>query len=122
MKIQCDVCERSKATVICCADEAALCTECDKRVHTANKLANKHQRIPFLAPTDAPRCDICQVCSLRLPYFLCRILCFLCFLVLWPKIDGVGGSITLVLATRNRSILPISLKASADSCGEKGMQ
>jgi hypothetical protein len=60
MKIQCDVCERSKATVICCADEAALCTECDKRVHTANKLANKHQRIPFLAPTDAPRCDICQ--------------------------------------------------------------
>ncbi|CAK9881363.1 unnamed protein product [Sphagnum jensenii] len=60
MKIQCDVCESNKATVICCADEAALCTDCDTRVHAANKLANKHQRVPLMAPTDAPRCDICQ--------------------------------------------------------------
>jgi hypothetical protein len=60
MKIQCDVCESTKATVICCADEAALCTDCDTKVHAANKLANKHQRVPLMAPTDAPRCDICQ--------------------------------------------------------------
>jgi hypothetical protein len=60
MKIQCDVCERNKAAVLCCADEAALCTDCDTRVHAANKLANKHQRIHLLSPSDAPRCDICQ--------------------------------------------------------------
>ncbi|KAF2300240.1 hypothetical protein GH714_010937 [Hevea brasiliensis] len=45
MKIQCDVCERAPATVICCADEAALCAKCDIEVHAANKLASKHQRL-----------------------------------------------------------------------------
>jgi hypothetical protein len=65
MKIQCDVCERNKAAVLCCADEAALCTDCDTRVHAANKLANKHQRIHLMSPSDAPRCDICQVFVLQ---------------------------------------------------------
>jgi len=45
MKIQCDVCEKAPATVICCADEAALCAKCDVEVHAANKLASKHQRL-----------------------------------------------------------------------------
>ncbi|XP_074275438.1 B-box zinc finger protein 21-like [Silene latifolia] len=62
MKIQCDVCEKQEASVFCAADEAALCDECDHRVHHANKLATKHQRFPLLHPSckDAPRCDICQ--------------------------------------------------------------
>lgn len=61
MKIQCDVCEKAPATVICCADEAALCGLCDVEVHAANKLASKHQRLLLdcLAPR-LPRCDICQ--------------------------------------------------------------
>ncbi|GBG78026.1 hypothetical protein CBR_g25960 [Chara braunii] len=47
---------------MCCADEAALCLGCDQRVHDANKLASKHQRVP-LYPTgseEQPKCDICQ--------------------------------------------------------------
>ncbi|CAN8295381.1 unnamed protein product [Cochlearia groenlandica] len=61
MKIQCDVCEKSPATVICCADEAALCPKCDIEVHAANKLASKHQRLHLNSlPTKFPRCDICQ--------------------------------------------------------------
>ncbi|KAG6395508.1 hypothetical protein SASPL_146153 [Salvia splendens] len=61
MKIQCDACEKAAATVICCADEAALCAKCDVEVHAANKLASKHQRI-FLhcLSNKLPRCDICQ--------------------------------------------------------------
>ncbi|CAN6448778.1 unnamed protein product [Victoria cruziana] len=62
MKIQCDVCEKATASVICCADEAALCARCDVQVHKANKLASKHQRLPLqsLSSANFPRCDICQ--------------------------------------------------------------
>ncbi|GFP95809.1 B-box zinc finger protein 25 [Phtheirospermum japonicum] len=61
MKIQCDVCEKASATVICCADEAALCATCDVEVHAANKLASKHQRLLLNCLTNKlPSCDICQ--------------------------------------------------------------
>ncbi|CAL0332457.1 unnamed protein product [Lupinus luteus] len=61
MKIQCDVCEKATATVICCADEAALCAKCDVEVHAANKLASKHQRLLLETLSNKlPRCDICQ--------------------------------------------------------------
>ncbi|KAK9288218.1 hypothetical protein L1049_016667 [Liquidambar formosana] len=61
MKIQCDVCERAPATVICCADEAALCAKCDVEVHAANKLASKHQRLLLESLSNKlPPCDICQ--------------------------------------------------------------
>ncbi|ERM99780.1 B-box zinc finger protein 22 isoform X2 [Amborella trichopoda] len=63
MKIQCDVCEKAEAAVLCCADEAALCWSCDETVHAANKLASKHQRVPLLLNSSHhanPKCDICQ--------------------------------------------------------------
>lgn len=61
MKIQCDVCEKAPATVICCADEAALCASCDVEVHAANKLASKHQRLMLQSLSNKlPKCDICQ--------------------------------------------------------------
>ncbi|KAK3017352.1 hypothetical protein RJ639_006606 [Escallonia herrerae] len=61
MKIQCDVCEKAPATMICCADEAALCAKCDTEVHAANKLASKHQRLLLQSLSNKlPRCDICQ--------------------------------------------------------------
>ncbi|KAF8402291.1 hypothetical protein HHK36_013243 [Tetracentron sinense] len=61
MKIQCDVCERAPATLICCADEAALCAKCDIEVHAANKLASKHQRLLLQSLSNKlPPCDICQ--------------------------------------------------------------
>ncbi|XP_073056622.1 B-box zinc finger protein 25-like [Primulina eburnea] len=61
MKIQCDVCEKAEASVICCADEAALCAKCDVEVHAANKLASKHQRLHLQSlSSKLPPCDICQ--------------------------------------------------------------
>ncbi|WOL01328.1 B-box zinc finger protein 22 [Canna indica] len=76
MKIQCDVCERAEAAVLCCADEAALCWGCDQKVHAANKVAGKHQRVPLLPRTSdpsspslgIPSCDICQE---KTGYFFC---------------------------------------------------
>ncbi|MCO5591319.1 hypothetical protein L7F22_045301 [Adiantum nelumboides] len=66
MRVQCDVCENALAEVVCCADEAALCLSCDQRVHAANKLASKHQRLRLLhnhsnsSNSPLPLCDICQ--------------------------------------------------------------
>nr|CAD1821430.1 unnamed protein product [Ananas comosus var. bracteatus] len=55
MKIQCDVCGGAAATVFCCADEAALCDGCDRRVHHANKLAGKHRRFSLIdSPSSSP--------------------------------------------------------------------
>ena len=72
MKIQCNVCEAAEAKVLCCADEAGLCWECDEKVHAANKLASKHQRVPLsTSSSHMPKCDICQVCCFCGFYFFC---------------------------------------------------
>ncbi|KAK7313649.1 hypothetical protein VNO77_38839 [Canavalia gladiata] len=69
MKIQCNVCEAAEAKVLCCADEAALCFECDEKVHAANRLASKHQRVPLsVSASHMPKCDICQE---TVGYFFC---------------------------------------------------
>ncbi|PON69827.1 B-box-type zinc finger [Parasponia andersonii] len=69
MKIQCNVCEVAEASVLCCADEAALCWACDEKVHAANKLASKHQRVPLsTSSSNMPKCDICQD---TVGYFFC---------------------------------------------------
>ncbi|GJM97457.1 hypothetical protein PR202_ga14386 [Eleusine coracana subsp. coracana] len=66
MRVNCDVCGGEPAAVLCCADEAALCSACDRRVHRANKLAGKHRRIPLVHPSSAgddesgPLCDVCK--------------------------------------------------------------
>lgn len=69
MKIQCSVCEAAEAKVLCCADEAALCWGCDQKVHAANKLASKHQRVLLSSSSSQmPKCDVCQEI---VGYFFC---------------------------------------------------
>ncbi|CAM6091594.1 unnamed protein product [Calypogeia fissa] len=68
MKIQCDSCEKKPASVVCCADEAALCVDCDVKIHGANKLAIKHQRVELLQPVAPTMCDICKEKS---AFFFC---------------------------------------------------
>ncbi|XXG77421.1 hypothetical protein AAC387_Pa08g1576 [Persea americana] len=69
MKIQCNACEMAEASVMCCADEAALCRACDEKIHSANKLASKHLRVPLSnSPSQMPNCDICQETT---GYFFC---------------------------------------------------
>ncbi|CAI9784294.1 unnamed protein product [Fraxinus pennsylvanica] len=69
MKIQCNACEVAEAVVLCCADEAALCRDCDQKVHAANKLARKHQRVLLTnSANELPKCDICQE---TFGYFFC---------------------------------------------------
>ncbi|XP_068336469.1 B-box zinc finger protein 22-like [Pyrus communis] len=69
MKILCNACEVAEAKVLCCADEAALCWACDQKIHAANKLASKHQRVPLSSSSSPmPKCDICQE---MVGYFFC---------------------------------------------------
>ncbi|THU71777.1 hypothetical protein C4D60_Mb04t05060 [Musa balbisiana] len=53
---------QQEALVFCCADEAALCDACDRRVHCANILAGKHRRFSLDSPSvrSNPLCDVCQ--------------------------------------------------------------
>ncbi|CAM0909844.1 unnamed protein product [Alopecurus aequalis] len=65
MRVQCDVCGVEPAAVLCCADEAALCSPCNGRVHSANKLVSKHRRLTLLQPSSdtddaGPLCDVCK--------------------------------------------------------------
>ncbi|ESQ38541.1 hypothetical protein EUTSA_v10029034mg [Eutrema salsugineum] len=73
MKIQCEVCEKAEAEVLCCSDEAVLCKPCDTKVHEANKLFQRHHRVDLQKNTatvasGGPLCDICQE---RKGYFFC---------------------------------------------------
>ncbi|XP_077229865.1 light-regulated zinc finger protein 1 isoform X2 [Tasmannia lanceolata] len=69
MKMQCNSCEVAVANLLCCADEAALCWACDEKVHAANKLASKHQRVLLSnSSSQMPKCDICQETT---GYFFC---------------------------------------------------
>ncbi|MED6171678.1 hypothetical protein PIB30_043013 [Stylosanthes scabra] len=93
MKIQCNVCEAAEAKVLCCADEAALCWECDEKVHAANKLASKHQRVPLsMSSSHMPKCDICQE---AFGYFFCledrALLCRKCDVAIHTANSYVSG-------------------------------
>lgn len=82
MKIQCNVCETAEAKVLCCADEAALCHVCDDKVHAANKLASKHQRVSLShSSSNMPKCDICQVLILYTILFFFSFLFMFFFLL-----------------------------------------
>ncbi|KAL6189066.1 hypothetical protein ACLB2K_040456 [Fragaria x ananassa] len=48
----CDTCMSSPAAVFCRADSAYLCLACDSKIHCANKLASRHQRVWM--------CEVCE--------------------------------------------------------------
>ncbi|XP_038681782.1 B-box zinc finger protein 19-like [Tripterygium wilfordii] len=79
MRTLCDACQSAAAVVFCAADEAALCRSCDDKVHLCNKLASRHVRVALAAPSDIPRCDICENAP---AFFYCEIdgtsLCLQC--------------------------------------------
>ncbi|XP_072963987.1 zinc finger protein CONSTANS-LIKE 4-like [Typha angustifolia] len=49
---RCDSCRSAPARLFCRADAAYLCGTCDARVHGANKLASRHDRVPL--------CEVCE--------------------------------------------------------------
>ncbi|XP_022132962.1 B-box zinc finger protein 19-like [Momordica charantia] len=87
MRILCDSCESAAATLFCAADEAALCAECDTKVHMCNKLASRHVRVGLANPSEVSHCDICENAP---AFFYCEVdgssLCLQCDMIV-----HVGG-------------------------------
>ncbi|KAJ9141199.1 hypothetical protein P3X46_031767 [Hevea brasiliensis] len=48
----CDFCKTATAAVFCRADSAFLCLNCDTKIHAANKLVSRHERIWM--------CEVCE--------------------------------------------------------------
>lgn len=111
MKVQCDVCQRAEATILCCADEAALCAGCDAEIHAANKLAGKHQRVPLLRTS--PSNPICDICQEKAGYFFCledrALLCRQC--------DVAVHTATPYVSAHQR-FLVTGVRAALQQCGE----
>ncbi|CAL5390967.1 unnamed protein product [Camellia sinensis] len=117
MKIQCNVCEVAEANVLCCADEAALCWSCDEKVHAANKLASKHQRVSLSASSSPmPKCDICQE---TVGYFFCledrALLCRKCDVAIHTANTFVSGHRRFLLTGVKVGLEPTEPGVSASS-------
>ncbi|CAA3028757.1 zinc finger CONSTANS-LIKE 2-like [Olea europaea subsp. europaea] len=57
----CDTCQSAACTVYCRADTAYLCTGCDARIHAANPVASRHERV-----------RVCEACERAPAAFLCK--------------------------------------------------
>ncbi|KAL2552116.1 Zinc finger protein CONSTANS-LIKE 2 [Forsythia ovata] len=57
----CDTCQFAVCTVYCRADAAYLCTSCDARIHAANRVASRHERV-----------WVCEACERAPAAFLCK--------------------------------------------------
>lgn len=112
MRTLCDACESAAAVVFCAADEAALCSACDDKVHMCNKLASRHVRVGLASPSDVPRCDICENAP---AFFYCEVdgtsLCLQCDMIV-----HVGGKRThgRYLLLRQRVEFPGHKSAHSD--------
>ncbi|KAK7404399.1 hypothetical protein VNO78_05269 [Psophocarpus tetragonolobus] len=117
MRTLCDVCESAAAIIFCAADEAALCSACDHKIHMCNKLASRHIRVDLADPTDVPRCDICEN---EPAFFYCEIdgssLCLQCDMIV-----HVGGKRTheRYLLLRQRVEFPGDKPVQMDELGQQ---
>lgn len=57
----CDTCRAAACTVYCRADSAYLCAGCDARVHAANRVASRHERV-----------WVCEACERAPAALLCK--------------------------------------------------
>ncbi|KAK9152529.1 hypothetical protein Sjap_000009 [Stephania japonica] len=126
MKIQCNVCEAVEANVLCCADEAALCWACDEKVHAANKLASKHQRVSLSgSSSQMPKCDICQFKEMMaakavetVGYFFCledrALLCRKCDVAIHTVNSYVSGHQRFLLTGVKRSVNSVSMNGGSN--------
>lgn len=60
----CDTCGSAACTVYCRADSAYLCAGCDSRIHAANRVASRHERV-----------WVCEACERAPAAFLCKADC-----------------------------------------------
>ncbi|GFY82896.1 CONSTANS-like 2 [Actinidia rufa] len=57
----CDTCLSAASTVYCRAESAYLCSGCDARIHSANRVASRHERV-----------WVCEACERAPAAFICK--------------------------------------------------
>ncbi|XP_057970695.1 zinc finger protein CONSTANS-LIKE 2 [Malania oleifera] len=57
----CDSCRSAPCSVYCLADSAYLCTGCDARIHSANRVVSRHERV-----------WVCEACERAPAAFICK--------------------------------------------------
>ncbi|XP_038993869.1 zinc finger protein CONSTANS-LIKE 4-like isoform X1 [Hibiscus syriacus] len=57
----CDSCKSATATLFCSSESAFLCSNCDSKIHAANKLASRHARVL-----------VCEVCEQAPAHVTCK--------------------------------------------------
>ncbi|CAI0437861.1 unnamed protein product [Linum tenue] len=126
MKIRCDVCEKAEASVFCSADEAALCSTCDRRVHHANKLAGKHLRFSLHHHSSKDSPPLCDICHERRAFLFCRedraILCRECDVPIHAANELTGNHSRFLLTGVKLSAFSAQhdpAAGNAASCGAK---
>lgn len=109
MRILCDVCEAAPARYFCAADEAALCPQCDGKVHGCNNLAGRHLRLELTEARKVPQCDICEISP---AYFFCGVdgtsLCLQCDMDV--HIGAKRMHERYIMMGQRVELLPISVK------------
>ncbi|XP_068638659.1 putative zinc finger protein At1g68190 [Aristolochia californica] len=60
MAMNCEFCGVSRPSLYCNADMASLCIPCDARVHSANNLSKRHERLP-----------LCETCGIQPAFARC---------------------------------------------------
>ncbi|KAF4348094.1 hypothetical protein F8388_010056 [Cannabis sativa] len=102
----CDTCRAAACTVYCRADSAYLCSGCDARIHAANRVASRHERV-----------WVCEACERAPAAFICKAdaasLCATC--------DADIHSANPLARRHHRvPVLPISGPPSVDRVGSGG--
>ncbi|XP_020584018.1 B-box zinc finger protein 20-like [Phalaenopsis equestris] len=122
MKIQCDVCGVEQASILCCADEAALCSGCDGRIHSANKLAGKHRRFSLFLPPSRPL-PLCDICKKKNGFVFCQedraILCRDCDVPIHKANVHAGRHSRFLLTGIRLSSSPIPSSEDKDDLNTK---
>ncbi|AFZ81129.1 B-box zinc finger domain-containing protein [Theileria equi strain WA] len=76
----CDNCQNDVATIYCSSDAARMCTKCDTRIHSQNKVVSRHIRMPLNEmPRAQTKCKIHRSKSYHLYCIVCNVpICQLC--------------------------------------------
>lgn len=123
----CDQCEGSPALVHCSADGAFLCKACDTAIHSVNKLAMRHERIPVSRVGKRPRRFICDHCQSNAAAVYCNVdnacLCATCDASIHTanKLAARHERIPLdTFFTENQNLPSVPLCGTQDTQGRSG--
>ncbi|EAN31624.2 B-box zinc finger family protein [Theileria parva strain Muguga] len=96
----CDNCQSDVSTIYCPSDSARICSKCDVRLHSNNKVVSRHIRVPLSEmPRPYSKCRIHQTKSYHLYCTVCETpICQLCTVNHIHELEGSTSFIPISTA------------------------